>query len=251
MASNGKPQKFQSSPSRFIPPLFIRACSLSPNSIRYSFSTQSWVRIRQGIARCSRRFLIHSRWFWSNYPQRLSTSRFLFRWKWFVRILCSKQREEDFKMRKEEAFGSITRKKLPAGMFLAAILSLLLILLPGHRSFVLPTHAQSQVKIKRRSCLKRPSNSDAFYWKSGQITDDRVKFYMKTFGGSLYITDTGEIIYSLSSSESKPDLTDKHLKFDSVGREARKITMLKESLLGFRVYLLKPLTKPKQKSITL
>ena len=36
-----------------------------------------------------------------------------------------------------------------------------------------------------------------FIENRGQVQDERVKFYAKTFGGTVFITEDGEIVYSL------------------------------------------------------
>src|SRR3989304_4544454 len=43
-----------------------------------------------------------------------------------------------------------------------------------------------------------------FIANNGQV-DDRVKFYAKTFGGTVFVTKDGEIVYSLPKFENKED----------------------------------------------
>jgi len=64
-----------------------------------------------------------------------------------------------------------------------------------------------------------------FIANEGQIGDEHVRFYATTFAGSVYVTDKGEMVYLLSSSE--PGSGKKRL---SGG--ANKTWMIKEKLLG-------------------
>ena len=42
-----------------------------------------------------------------------------------------------------------------------------------------------------------------FIANEGQIGDEHVRFYATTFAGSVYVTDKGEMVYLLSSSEPR------------------------------------------------
>ncbi len=83
-----------------------------------------------------------------------------------------------------------------------------------------------------------------FIENQGQIADERVKFYLKTFGGTLYVTDSGEMIYSFSSSPGpKSHPKDRHLKPEPVKPESQKIWTLRETLLGISDTSLKGINK--------
>ena len=87
-----------------------------------------------------------------------------------------------------------------------------------------------------------------FVENQGQIADEHVRFYIKTFGGTLYVTDAGEMIYSSLISESKRNLKNRHLKHDPVRSEDRKIWILKETLVGASKVSLKGIDKAETKA---
>jgi len=71
-----------------------------------------------------------------------------------------------------------------------------------------------------------------FIVNQGQIADEHVRFYAKTFGRTVFVTDQGEMVYSFSVGEPKPPLSrlnprDRHQKPEEV-----KIWTLKEKLVG-------------------
>lgn len=74
-----------------------------------------------------------------------------------------------------------------------------------------------------------------FITNAGQ-TDDRVKFYTYTFGGSVFITDEGEIVYSFPYSDSEAI----HGKDPSIKR-----LVLKEELIKARIHEVKGEEKTK------
>jgi len=71
-----------------------------------------------------------------------------------------------------------------------------------------------------------------FIANDGQIPDEHVRFYAQTFGGRVFVTDQGEIVYSLSMTKSKPPLSrlnprDRHQKPEDI-----KVWTLREKLIG-------------------
>src|SRR5512136_814620 len=64
-----------------------------------------------------------------------------------------------------------------------------------------------------------------FIANEGQIGDEHVRFYATTFAGTVYVTDKGEMIYLLSSSE--PRTGKRHLSSGTT-----KTWMIKENLVG-------------------
>jgi hypothetical protein len=70
-----------------------------------------------------------------------------------------------------------------------------------------------------------------FIENQGQIADEQVRFYAKTFGGAIYVTKEGEMVYSFIKSESNhnPRKRDIENKPDS---ETAQIFTFKEKLVG-------------------
>ena len=64
-----------------------------------------------------------------------------------------------------------------------------------------------------------------FIANEGQIADKHVRFYATTFAGSVYVTDKGEMVYLLSSSESRTGRR-------QVGNVTTKTSMIIERLVG-------------------
>ena len=72
--------------------------------------------------------------------------------------------------------------------------------------FLVPSLLTSQSAV-----MDKPSKEDVahkmqsiqipFVANNGQV-DDRVKFYAKTFGGTVFVTKEGEIVYSLPNNSS-------------------------------------------------
>jgi hypothetical protein len=86
-----------------------------------------------------------------------------------------------------------------------------------------------------------------FIANQGQIADEHVRFYAKTFGGTVFVTDKGEVVYSFSMTESKPPLSrlnprDRHPK-----PEAVKVWTLREKLIGSLETMPKALDKAETK----
>lgn len=70
-----------------------------------------------------------------------------------------------------------------------------------------------------------------FIENQGQIADEQVRFYAKTFGGAIYVTKEGEMIYSFVKSESNHSPRKRHVesKPDSA---ITQIFTFKEKLVG-------------------
>ena len=64
------------------------------------------------------------------------------------------------------------------------------------RSAAIDEQEEMRILIEKAVKIQIP-----FIANEGQINDDRVKFYAETFGGTIYITKRGEMIYSLLRSE--------------------------------------------------
>ena len=75
--------------------------------------------------------------------------------------------------------------------------------------FLVPSLLTSQSKV-----MDKPSKEDVahkmqsiqipFVANNGQV-DAQVKFYANTFGGTVFVTKDGEIVYSLPKFENKED----------------------------------------------
>ncbi len=70
-----------------------------------------------------------------------------------------------------------------------------------------------------------------FIENQGQIADEQVRFYAKTFGGAIYVTKEGEMVYSFIKSESNHNPKKRRIetKPDS---ETTQIITFKEKLVG-------------------
>jgi len=81
-----------------------------------------------------------------------------------------------------------------------------------------------KVTIEKAFKLQLP-----FIVNEGQIPDESVRFHAKTFGGTVYVTNRGEVIYSIPKSEEKDRERgiDKHSKHEST-----KVYSFKESLVN-------------------
>jgi hypothetical protein len=65
-----------------------------------------------------------------------------------------------------------------------------------------------------------------FIDNEGQIQDERVRFYAKTFAGSVYVTNQGEMVYSLPMVEAEAEGGENDSK-----AKAAKVSILKETLV--------------------
>ena len=73
-------------------------------------------------------------------------------------------------------------------------------------SVLLPIVLLADILLAEQSSLRKPSKADIvqktqklqipFITNNGQM-DERVKFYTKTFGGTVFVTNSGEFVYSL------------------------------------------------------
>jgi len=73
-----------------------------------------------------------------------------------------------------------------------------------------------------------------FILNQGQM-DKRVKFYANTFGGTVFVTENGEMIYSLQKAERDRKALKQRGKTVKPNSNAVKGWVLKEDLLGGRV----------------
>jgi hypothetical protein len=71
-----------------------------------------------------------------------------------------------------------------------------------------------------------------FIANQGQIPDEHVRFYAMTFGGTVFITDRGEMVYSFSMTEPKPPLSTTNPRERHQKPEDVKLWTLREKLVG-------------------
>jgi len=110
---------------------------------------------------------------------------------------------------------------------LALLLSLSSLVLWGN-GHVTPAEA-SKEEIKQGMMEKVFKIQIPFILNKGQIHDENVRFYARTFGGNFYVTKTGEMVYSFQKFGRKA----KRVLRDKPSRsETTKGWVLKESLLG-------------------
>jgi hypothetical protein len=70
-----------------------------------------------------------------------------------------------------------------------------------------------------------------FIENQGQIADEQVRFYAKTFGGAIYVTKEGEMVYSFIKSESNHNPRKRPIENKS-DSETTQIFTFKEKLVG-------------------
>ncbi len=75
-----------------------------------------------------------------------------------------------------------------------------------------------------------------FIENQGQIPDEHVRFYSKIFGGTVFVTDEGELVYSFTQTEpnSSPSPGKRHNRNEST---ITKAWTLKEELIGASINL--------------
>ena len=88
------------------------------------------------------------------------------------------------------------------------------------------TSAFASADIDRNAFIKKiPGLQIPFIENQGQIKNKSVRFYASTFAGTVFITDKGEIVYSLIKSENseagseKLKLRDKDIKSETLRSE--------------------------------
>ena len=66
------------------------------------------------------------------------------------------------------------------------------------------TSAFASVEIDKNAVMKKVSGLQIpFIENQGQVKDKSVRFYANTFAGTVFITDKGEIVYSMIKAEDK------------------------------------------------
>lgn len=132
--------------------------------------------------------------------------------------------------------GKNITKKRGVVFFLSAVISMLC-LMPGLSSASTPDNKEVSKKVGK---LQVP-----FIANNGQM-DDKVGFYAKTFGGTVFVTKGGEIVYSLPEKGVEPNSkTKKEINKEKTGKKELKASSflkgiaLKESLLDGNITVVK------------
>ena len=102
----------------------------------------------------------------------------------------------------------------------------LLVLIGGTLAFGVPGQESNKQVLEKAFKIQMP-----FIENQGQISDEHVRFYAKTFGGALYVTDKGEMVYSFTLVEPKSEQKRKYSRRPS-NNEIIKSWTLKEKLVG-------------------
>jgi len=84
------------------------------------------------------------------------------------------------------------------------------------------TKADKNAAMQKAVKLRMP-----FIANQGQVTDECVRFYARTFGGTAYVTEKGEMVYSFTLIESKGKTADQASRPEKI-----KGWTLKERLVG-------------------
>jgi hypothetical protein len=134
------------------------------------------------------------------------------------------------------------RKRNPYKGSVVIFITLLLILFGGSLAFGALDKEPNKQVLEKAFKIQMP-----FIANEGQISDEHVRFYAKTFGGTVFVTDQGEMVFSFSMSEPKPALSrlnprDKHLKPEGI-----KVWTLREKLIGSLETMPKALDKAETK----
>ena len=111
------------------------------------------------------------------------------------------------------------------------LISLLLVVLPGTLAFGdITPRAGLDEPANKRLLEKAFKIQIPFIENQGQIADQHVRFYSKIFGGTVYVTAKGEMIYSLAKTQpnSSPTPGGKHKGIQTV----TEIWAIKEELVG-------------------
>ena len=116
------------------------------------------------------------------------------------------------------------RKK--ACLILAMVMSFLMVMSQSSPGTAMTDKDEAKKKPIMEKALKMQM---PFIANSGQIQDSNVRFYANTFSGAVYVTKSGEIVYSLRMSEEKssdkPDGKNHH-------NNKTKLYNLKESFVN-------------------
>jgi len=114
---------------------------------------------------------------------------------------------------------------------------LVLIIGPASYAAVQPNAADVVKSSEEKAILQETFKLRMpFIANKGQIQDEHVRFYAKTFGGTFFVTRDGEMVYTFTQAEAKTD------KGSNQAREISKPTTvkswtLKETLVGASITL--------------
>jgi Leucine-rich repeat (LRR) protein len=117
------------------------------------------------------------------------------------------------------------RKRNPVKTSVVIFIPLLLILFGSNLAFGALNQESNKQVLEKAFKIQMP-----FIENQGQISDEHVRFYSKIFGGTVYVTDKGEMIYSLTKAEptSSPTPGKRHKRSETITKAWR----IKEELIG-------------------
>jgi hypothetical protein len=101
---------------------------------------------------------------------------------------------------------------------------------------ILPFTSASTPLDRKEISAKLSGLRMPFIENRGQVSEE-VSFYAKTFGGTLYITRQGELVYSLPKIEQKERTSaDQDVnRRGSIGRQITGVAVIRESFVGAKV----------------
>jgi hypothetical protein len=99
----------------------------------------------------------------------------------------------------------------------AMVLLFVMVLTAVHAAAAIVKDEDKKVIMEKAFKIRVP-----FIANEGQIKDDSVRFYANTFGGTVYVTKSGQIVYSFPKFDQKTgeEVKDKQIKQNSIKRIA-------------------------------
>jgi len=124
------------------------------------------------------------------------------------------------------------RKRNPIINLQAILISLVLVAFTGTLAFGDITPSTGLDKQANKILLEKAFKIQIpFIENQGQIADEQVRFYAKTFGGAIYVTKEGEMVYSFIKSGSNHNPRKRHIE-SKPDSETTQIFTFKEKLVG-------------------
>ncbi len=118
-----------------------------------------------------------------------------------------------------------------SGIVFVALLSLLLITNFAFGATKPSSTEPNKVKDNKVILEKAFKIQMPFIANQGQIADENVRFYAKTFGGTVFVTDQGEMVYSFPVTEPKQPLSTMNPRERHPKPKDAKVCTLREKLV--------------------